>query len=195
MSINPREIPTGAVRYNTDSNKMEVYIGSTWMEVAVSSPTLDGGVRALFGGGYGDPSGPHPAMDTIDFIIVSTQGNATDFGNLTVGRSAKPGGGSRTRGIFQGGRYAQPGYNTIEFVTFSSTGNGTDFGDMINLNPSKQGFSNQTRSIFVGGYDQPSPSRVNSMEFITIAQTGNSVDFGDTVLACRWSYSGISPTR
>ena len=26
MSINPREIPTGAVRYNTDSNKMEVYI-------------------------------------------------------------------------------------------------------------------------------------------------------------------------
>ena len=27
---------TGAVRYNTDSNKMECYIGSTWMEVAVS---------------------------------------------------------------------------------------------------------------------------------------------------------------
>ena len=42
MSINPVEIPTGAVRYNTDSNKMEVYIGSTWMEVAVSSPNLDG---------------------------------------------------------------------------------------------------------------------------------------------------------
>ena len=40
MSINPVEIPTGAVRYNTDSNKMEVYIGSTWMEVAVSTPNL-----------------------------------------------------------------------------------------------------------------------------------------------------------
>ena len=47
MSINPVEIPTGAVRYNTDSNKMEVYIGSTWMEVAVSSPNLDGGARGI----------------------------------------------------------------------------------------------------------------------------------------------------
>ena len=27
---------------------MEVYIGDTWMEVAVSSPNLDGGARGLF---------------------------------------------------------------------------------------------------------------------------------------------------
>ena len=26
---------------------MEVYIGSTWMEVAVSSPNLDGGARGF----------------------------------------------------------------------------------------------------------------------------------------------------
>ena len=52
-------IPTGAVRYNTDSNKMEVYIGSTWMEVAVSSPILDGGARGIRAGGcllYTSPS-------------------------------------------------------------------------------------------------------------------------------------------
>ena len=78
MSLTPREIPTGAVRYNTDSNKMEVYIGSTWMEVAVSSPNLDGGVRGLFGGGA-TPSN----SDVIDFITISTTGDATDFGNLT----------------------------------------------------------------------------------------------------------------
>ena len=53
MSLTPKEIPTGAVRYNTDSNKMEVYIGSTWMEVAVSSPNLDGGARGVIGGGNG----------------------------------------------------------------------------------------------------------------------------------------------
>ena len=51
MSFTPQEIPTGAVRYNTDSNKMEVYIGDTWMEVAVSSPNLDGGARAIRAGG------------------------------------------------------------------------------------------------------------------------------------------------
>ena len=59
MSINPREIPTGAVRYNTDSNKMEVYIGSTWMQVAVSSPNLgssEAGVRGLFMQKFDDSS-------------------------------------------------------------------------------------------------------------------------------------------
>ena len=58
MSINPVEIPTGAVRYNTDSNKMEVYIGDTWMEVSVSSPTLDGGARGLILGGQYSSPGP-----------------------------------------------------------------------------------------------------------------------------------------
>ena len=33
-------IPTGAVRYNTDSNKMEVYVGGIWMIVSVSTPNL-----------------------------------------------------------------------------------------------------------------------------------------------------------
>ena len=50
MSLTPKKpIPTGAVRYNTDSNKMEVYIGSTWMEVAVSESTPIG-ARGLIGG-------------------------------------------------------------------------------------------------------------------------------------------------
>ena len=40
-------IPEGAIRYNTDSNKMEVWIGDKWMQVAVSSPNLDGGVRGV----------------------------------------------------------------------------------------------------------------------------------------------------
>ena len=79
MSLTPKEIPTGAVRFNTDSSKMEVYIGSTWMEVAVSSPNLDGGVRGLFGGGA-TPSN----SDVIDFITISTTGDATDFGDTTA---------------------------------------------------------------------------------------------------------------
>ena len=33
----------GAIRYNTDSNKMECYINNKWMIVSTSSPTIDGG--------------------------------------------------------------------------------------------------------------------------------------------------------
>ena len=80
MSLTPREIPTGAVRYNTDSNKMEVYIGSTWMEVAVSSPNLDGGARGVFGGSYTYTS--YAKTNIIDFITIPSAGNAIDFGDL-----------------------------------------------------------------------------------------------------------------
>ena len=75
MSLTPREIPTGAVRYNTDSNKMEVYIGSTWMEVAVSSPNLDGGARGL-SWSYFYHHGKMWKTNNIDFITISTAGNA-----------------------------------------------------------------------------------------------------------------------
>ena len=47
MSNIPQNIPEGAIRYNTDSNKMEVWIGEKWMIVGTSSPNLDGGVRAV----------------------------------------------------------------------------------------------------------------------------------------------------
>ena len=51
MSINPRETPEGAIRYNTDSNKMEVWIGDKWKIVSTGSPNLDGGARGVFFGG------------------------------------------------------------------------------------------------------------------------------------------------
>ena len=54
--------PTGSIRFNTDSKKLEVYIlgpvgygtlpNGTWMEVDSWSPDLmTGGTRGLFGGG------------------------------------------------------------------------------------------------------------------------------------------------
>ena len=83
MSINPVEIPTGAVRYNTDSNKMEVYIGDTWMEVAVSSPNLDGGTRGVFLKGHVLPAGT--VYNTADFVNIASTGNAIDFGDTFTG--------------------------------------------------------------------------------------------------------------
>ena len=100
MSLTPREIPTGAVRFNTDSSKMEVYIGDTWMEVAVSSPNLDGGGRGVMGGG----AAPSPtARNAIHFITISTSGDPTDFGDLTQQRSQLGASASRTRAVFNGG--------------------------------------------------------------------------------------------
>ena len=47
----PIEVPQGAIRLNTDSQKLEFYAQDRWYEMATDVPTLDGGVRGLFGGG------------------------------------------------------------------------------------------------------------------------------------------------
>ena len=138
MSLTPREIPTGAVRYNTDSNKMEVYIGSTWMEVAVSTPNLDGGGRGVMGGG----AVPSPtARNAIHFITISTSGDPTDFGDLTQQRSQLGASASRSRAVFVGGFWNPSTVNNIDFITISSTGNATDFADLTQAQAQMGGFS------------------------------------------------------
>ena len=116
MSINPREISEGAIRYNTDSNKMEVWIGDKWMIVSTSSPNLDGGARAIRAGGQVGGS-PYPRTDTMDFVTIPTAGNATDFGNLTQVKFGPAGAGSKTRAVLMAG--GTPSIlSEIDFVTF-----------------------------------------------------------------------------
>ena len=189
MSLTPREVPTGAVRFNTDSSKMEVYIGSTWMEVAVSTPNLDGGARGIVMGG-------NPGVNNIDFFTISTQGDASDFGDLLTASSLGASGGSRTRGICVIGTTSHS--DKLEFITISSTGNATDFGDQSHSNH-KRNIScggSATRMIVAGGVYGSNPyTYYNSMEFVTIASTGNTVDFGDMTEARTQPFVASSPTR
>ena len=191
--------PAGSIRFNTDSSKMEIYNGDKWWEIDSTSPNEQtGGTRGVFGGGYG--SSPHTQMNVLDYINVASTGNASDFGDMTTGRSAKNGGSSRTRGLFIGGRFSpsSDGYNTIDYITISSTGNTIDFGDMTGetRNAAKQGLSDQTRAIFAGGYSMPAQSYVDSMEYVTIASTGNGVDFGNqSTSGWVWHSAGSNGTR
>ena len=189
MSLTPKTpIPTGAVRYNTDSNKMEVYIGDTWMEVAVSSPNLDGGARGIVaGGGNG--------VSDIEFITIPTAGNATDFGSLTQAATLSASGGSHVRALTMIGTTSHS--NAIEFVTISSTGNASDFGDIGGTNRRNTSCTgSRTRMLICGGVYGSNPySYKNEIDFLTIAQTGNSQDFGDLTLGRTAPFAMSSPTR
>ena len=199
MSINPREIPTGAVRFNTDSNKMEVYIGSAWMEVAVSTPNLDGGARGLIMGGYSPGSGDGESrVNVIESVVISTFGNSVDFGDLSVRRSDSGSAGSRTRAVMASGFGSgfSPGYgNTIDFVTIASQGDAQDFGDRTVRSTSMSALSNETRMVIGNGSVLSSPHTNNTHDFVTIASTGNAVDFGDSTNTSRGKHATSSPTR
>tara|TARA_X000000368_G_scaffold383361_1_gene341145 strand:- start:185 stop:1123 length:939 start_codon:yes stop_codon:yes gene_type:complete len=78
---------------------------------------------------FGPGEGPSASQKRMDYITVSTTGNATEFGNLSF-QSIKRGGLSDgSRGMWVGS--STPGYgDRIDYITLANTGNGTDFGNL-----------------------------------------------------------------
>ena len=159
MSLPPSEVPQGAIRFNTDSQKLEFYAQGEWWVMSTDTPNLgtagdtEPGARGLFAGGY-EPGTYH---DTISYLNIASLGNTQDFGNLNNGSVAGGGVGSRTRALFAGGYIQSGGSPTanslaqIDTVVFASTGNASDFGDMA-LNQFRKGSAgNATRGLFAGG--------------------------------------------
>ena len=189
MSLPPVEIPLGAMRFNSDSQKLEYWNGSAWMQIQTFVPTLDGGARGIRAGGF-------PQSDRIEFFTISTAGNAIDFGNLTQARAALSACSSTTRGIFMGG-YHPTQVNIIDFVEIATLGNAVDFGDLQDGDGDAErmrvsGASNSTRGLCIGGI---SPNIMNTIDFITIATTGNSTDFGDLTETKYHTTATADPTR
>ena len=179
------EIPAGAMRFNSDSQKLEYWNGSAWFQVHTATPNLASagdptpGARMVIAGGN-NYTGPVDIHGEIQYINVASTGNSIDFGaNLTQNRRRLAGMASATRGVFSGG--AQPSAsNQQDFVTFASTGTCTAWGDTANLSGTSvgMGFSNSTRGIIKAGYVAPSGA-TSTMDYITIASAGNTQDFGD----------------
>ena len=144
--------------------------------------------RALFSGGN-DGSGSD-GSNIIDFVTITTNGNAADFGDLTAGAETAGGFASHTRFFaLQGGSPS----NAIDYVNVMTTGNAADFGDATAGTFFRAGASNAIRGIFAGGDGSPD---VNVIDYITMDSLGNAADFGDLTVARRaHSTHASSPTR
>ena len=198
------QAPAGALRFNTDSRKLEVYTGGPvgygtlpngqWMQVDSFTPDIaTGGARGVFAGGLSPALRNHQ-----DYINVATTGNALSFGSLTRATRGVSGLASRTRGIFAGGY--DPGYvNTIEFVTIASTGSNADFGGDLTITSFKSAtLSNSTRGIIAQmESNTPTVSPTNNViNYMNIASQGvDAQDFGDTTTNIRNGQGLASSTR
>ena len=184
--------PVGAIRFNTDSSKLEYYDGNQWVNITSDSPEAQtGGTRGLFmGGGYPN------CTNVVEYIQVNTTGNAVNFGDLTAptNRLINAGFASRTRGFVAGGGSPTPNASTnvIQEHEFASTGDFNDFGDLSSNRNEVSSVSNATRGVISIG----NPSVGNAMEYITMASSGDSVDFGDRQTAGILGSGTVqSPTR
>jgi len=183
------EIPSGAMRFNSDSQKLEYWDGSQWVQVHTFSPNLDGGARGVYTGGFS----PSPGVTAnSDYINLSSTGDAQSFGDISSARRYVASCSSSTRGLTMGGT-TPSNINEIIKTEISSTGSHADFGDLTESKYAPSGYSNQTRGISFGGY--ATPLNVNTIEYVTISSEGNAVNFGDMTYASRYSTCAGSKTR
>lgn len=148
--------------------------------------------RGLFAGGYGPDSGTY--YNIIDYVTISTTGNATDFGDLTRAMQGTAAAGSSTRALFIAGYNGGFGgtQSRVDYVTIASTGNAASFGSILPSADLAWGgaASNSTRAMYCGG----SPT-TNVVQYFTIATTGNATDFGDLTIARYYAAACANSTR
>ena len=149
----------------------------------------------------------------LESISMTTSGDSTDFGDLTVGRQdtygvAAQGHGALELGFFPresvtympgSGRIISNGGNApdggqMEFITISTLGNGVDFGDSAGGNTRAYcgATANATRAMFMGG---DTPSKTDLVDAVDIASRGNSFDFGNLTATTGTSQGCASTTR
>ena len=177
----------GTTRFNENLGALEFYTGVEWRAV---NSYIDSGNRgrAVIYGGYSSPS----TTGTIDFINMSSQGNAVDFGTGRAGNGVDSV-ASAIRMVYTTG--ADNPANEMEYITMASGGNGIEFGDQATYRYRMAAHSSSTRGLFMGGRSAPG-SATSEIEYITISQLGNSLDFGDMHTNVRMQSSGMgSPTR
>jgi hypothetical protein len=182
---------TNAIEYITIASEGNSINFGTLSTIGRLTNSLSSSTRGVFFCGF-NPSAPLSGnTNTIDYIQISTLGNALDFGDSSESKRVLGGFASSTRGVFGGG-FGAPVSRLIEFITISSTGNAIRFGDLTQEAYGNSGCSNSTRGLF-GGLNSLNPGNVihNIIEYVTIATTGSSTDFGDLTVA-RYSLSASS---
>ncbi len=175
------------------------FSGTSGMQLPVGPTEHRGGRgRGIFAGGY-EPGSPGTTI-TMNYIEISTTGNAVDFGD--VSRAGSIGSSSNSiRGVFN---YGDVPNNIVrmDYTVISSSGGVADFGDLSYVTRDGPfGAGDNTRGVLGGSAGGPSnmggsPGKgVNMIDYITFATTGDSNEFGDLTVARRGMGACSSPTR
>ena len=129
--------------------------------------------RGVFGGG----DTPGAKVNLIQYVTISTLGNAADFGDLVTDNYGGGGCSNAVRGLRGGGAVVpSTAATSIEYITIATLGNALDFGDMATTAWYTSACASPTRGVWGGGAN---PSRHNVIQYVQIMSTGNAIDFGD----------------
>ena len=189
--------PSGGVGtewHNKTSGEMYICTDATaganvWTNVGAGTGDI-APQPAYQGSQYGYACGAYSASDVIDKFSYTSDGNASDVGNLTIARGISQGNSSSTYGHVSGGRDGSTYYNTIDRFSFSSDGNASDHGDLLSAVAYGTACSDVDYGYTVGGRNPPS-TRINVIQRFQFSSNSGASDVGD-LTGVRDSMSGIS---
>ena len=168
------------------------YFGDLARDLSTDGRGVGSAVRGILGSGYGiqTPGGGTGRVDDMDYFTIASEGNAIDFGNLTVERNGLGAVSSSTRGIFCGGAAPSPAtncVNTMDYIQISTTGDAVDFGDLAKEKSGSGCLVNSPTRGIVGAGDDYSGgwqyTALGHLDAVTMASKGNAVDFGTDVVS------------
>ena len=136
---------------------------------------LSSSTRGIFAGGS-PAAGWGSDTNVINYITISTTGNAADFGDLSVARSRVQGCSNSTRGLVMGG-VTPSASDVIDYITTATLGNAVDFGNLAVVAERVASAASPTRALGFGGITPG--ANLNTIQYVEILTTGNTVDFGD----------------
>lgn len=129
---------------------------------------------------YGYAAGGNPFQNVIQKYSFSSDGNATDVGNLLNNRHRSAGESSTTHGYASGGAVPSPppgpteATNAIEKWPFATDTNASDVGDLTESKQYPIGQSSTANGYATGGFPN-----LNTIEKFPFSSDANATDVGD----------------
>ena len=182
MSSSTRGVIAGGLRSDME------YITMSSTATGVDFGNLSHGNSIRYSNGCGNSTrgiiydgvlSPNTATNVIEYVTISTLGNASDFGDYSVNDGDGPFSCSNaTRSVRAGGGFPS-GTDTIDLIEIATLGNSVDFGDLTYSRYSADGVASPTRACFAGGANVPSLGYLNNIDYVQFAKKANAVDFGN----------------
>jgi hypothetical protein len=182
----------GTTRFNQDFGTLEFFDGNNWKTVNSYSRGNAAGRSVWMGGNKTNASGGQDDTSTAsDTVIISTLGNAIDFGVLDQSAAQNSSYGTSIEAFSCGYGQGSNQNNYIQNAKFASGGNFEDFGDLTRSVRMSGSVNSSTRGCTAGG---AGPSNV--IDYNELQTKGDSLDFGDLNTSRRvGNCSFSSPTR
>ena len=161
------DLDVGQMAYVSENGKIAIWNGTSWLGATTIEhvPFVAGtyyGDRAVVGGG--STIGQH---NEIDYYDLTTSGNATDFGDLTVARSSLAAASDGTYAVFNGAN------DILDYITVATTGDATNFGTLTQQYTQHGSIGDGTYGYVMGS------GQTLNIERWTMATPGNSTVVGN----------------